>query len=359
MKKIKKQLAFLSIIILLSLSGCLPKTIIDDVHLIQGVVFDTAKTTKVKVTFVCPIQKKGNKVQIFEGIGNTVKQVKADASLESAQPFVSGQLRVALFTTNIAKKGLASTFDTLLRDVSIGNNLYVTLLEGNGRDLFEGKYKTSSNIAIYIKRLLEHNMKTGPLPTDNVHLGASRYYREGQDYYIPILKKVDNKVKLTGIALFQKDKYVGKIKSQDMFIFKGLIEKHRLDSQQFKTPLGYVMINNIRSANDCQVHINNGKPSFLIKVKLDTRIQEISREFGLTNKKTTQKIAKSVEKQLEVKATKLIKQFKSLNVDPLGLGAKYRQHYRPFKLEDWEKMYKDVPVKVEYQVNITNSGVIE
>lgn len=51
-----------------------------------------------------PHTKKGNKVQVYEGTGNAVKQVKADTSLESSQPFASGQMRVALFTTKIAKK---------------------------------------------------------------------------------------------------------------------------------------------------------------------------------------------------------------------------------------------------------------
>jgi spore germination protein len=46
-------------------------------------------------------------------------------------------------------------------------------------------------------------------------------------------------------------------------------------------------------------------------------------------------------------------------VDPLGLGARYKEHYRPFKLEEWRKMYKDVPITIKYTVNITNSGVIE
>ena len=32
-----------------------------------------------------------------------------------------------------------------------------------------------------------------------------------------------------------------------MFVFKGLLEKHKLDSREFKANHGYVMINNIRS----------------------------------------------------------------------------------------------------------------
>ena len=38
-------------------------------------------------------------------------------------------------------------------------------------------------------------METGPLPADNLHIGAF-YYQEGKDYYIPILKKHGDKIKL-------------------------------------------------------------------------------------------------------------------------------------------------------------------
>ncbi|PGZ76621.1 MULTISPECIES: Ger(x)C family spore germination protein [Bacillus] len=359
MEKIKSKLILISCITLFSLTGCLQKNIVDDVQLIQGTVFDVAKDNKVKVTFVCPIQQKGNKVQIFEGTANAVKQVKANTSLESSQPFASGQMRVALFTTKLAKKGMSTSFDTLIRDVNIGNALYVSLLEGSGTELLKGKYTTASNVAIYIKKLLEHNMETGPLPKDNLHLGAFRYYQEGQDYYIPILKKHADKIKIIGIGLFKKDKYVGKIAEKDMFLFKGLLEKHKLDSHEFKADSGYVVVNNIRSVPTYDIKIKNGKPSFFIHVHLDARIQELSKQINLENEKNTSNIEKSIQKQLDTQGNKLIKQFKSLGVDPLGLGAKYKQHYRPFKLEEWRRMYKDVPINLKYTMNITNSGVIE
>lgn len=358
MEKIIKRLLPLFCSILFA-TGCMPKLIIDDVQLIQAAVFDTDKNDRFKVTFVCPIQQKGNKVQIFSGSGNVIKEVKVNANLESAQPFASGQMRVALFTTELAKRGLSSSLDTILRDVTIGNLLYVGLLEGDGQELLSGKYSTSANVAIYIKKMLEHNMKTGPLPKDNLHMTAYRYYRDGQDTYMPILKKHKDKIRITGMALLKRDKYVGKIKSDDLFVFKGLLEKHKLDSREFKTSFGHVMINDIRSKPTYYVDIKNGKPSFLIKVKMDARILELSEQINLDQEKNVQKINTSVEKQLEKQAAKLIKKFKLLGVDPLGLGAKYRQRYRPFQLKEWEKMYKDVPVKVDYEVDITNSGTIE
>ena len=92
----------------------------------------------------------------------------------------------------------------------------------------------------------------------------------------------------------KKDKLVGTIKYHDMFVFKGLLEKHRLDSHEFKTNPGYAMINNIRSVPTYEVNIKDGKPSFYIHVKMDARIQELSRKFNLENKKYN-KIAKSIE----------------------------------------------------------------
>ncbi len=103
-----------------------------------------------------------------------------------------------------------------------------------------------------------------------------------------------------------------------MFIFKGLLEKHKLDSHEFKTDSAYVMINNIRSVPTYDIKIKNGKPSFFIHVHLDARIQELSKQINLENNKNTKNIEKNVQKQLDVQAAKLIKQFKSLGVDPSG-----------------------------------------
>ncbi|MEH6850304.1 Ger(x)C family spore germination protein [Bacillus pseudomycoides] len=368
MENFKKQVIFLFCLCLFLTSACVPKSIIDDISLIQGAVFDVAPNTdsnreRLQVTYVCPIQKKGNKVQVLQGYGNTIKQVKTTTSLESGQPLASGQIRVTLFTEKLAKKGLSSVFDTLIRDVNIGNLVYIGILEGGGngegKKLLLGKYNTASNVAIYIKKMLEQNMKSGDVPSDNLYMQTFRYYREGQDTYMPILKKKKNSIKITSIALFKQDKYVGKVEEKDMFLLKTLLDKSQLDSHEFKTKLGYTTINNIRSSPSYHVYVKDGKPSFIIHVKMAARIQEISKHTNLENKKNVEKIRKDIVKSLNTDGEKLVKKLQSLGADPLALGARFKQHYRPFQLKEWRKMYKDVPVKVQYDVDITNSGVIE
>ena len=50
-----------------------------------------------------------------------------------------------------------------------------------------------------------------------------------------------------------------------MFIFKGLLEKHKLDSHEFKTDSAYVMINTIRSV-----------PTYDIKIKMENHLSSFT-----------------------------------------------------------------------------------
>ncbi|AHA10861.1 Spore germination protein GerHC/GerIC (plasmid) [Bacillus toyonensis BCT-7112] len=202
-------------------------------------------------------------------------------------------------------------------------------------------------------------METGSLPNDNLQLNSYRYYKVGQDTFMPMLKKQKDKISIQGIALFNEETYVGKLEQKEMFVFRGLLEKHRLNSQEFKSHGGYVLINNIRSTPSYRVRIKNGKPSFYIQVKVDARLQEVSKRISLEDKKNFEVITKNIEKQLNTDSKKLLKKLKDLNVDPLGLGSKFKQKYKPFDLNEWKKIYKTVPIRVKYIVNIENSGVVE
>ena len=76
-----------------------------------------------------------------------------------------------------------------------------------------------------------------------------------------------------------------------MFIFKGLLEKHKLDSHEFKTDSAYVMINNIRSVPTYDIKIKTESLLF-INIRLDARIQELSKQINLENNKNTKTLKK-------------------------------------------------------------------
>ncbi|MGG0326874.1 hypothetical protein [Bacillus mycoides] len=78
-------------------SGCLPKTIIDDVNLVQAVIFEAYKK-QLRMTFIAPQRTKGNKVQIFQSTAHSMKGAKQLANIQAGRPLVSGQLRCIIFS---------------------------------------------------------------------------------------------------------------------------------------------------------------------------------------------------------------------------------------------------------------------
>ncbi|WP_438800836.1 Ger(x)C family spore germination protein [Bacillus cereus] len=358
MKNKRKLILIASFASICILTGCLPKMIIDDVQLIQGVIVDRIKD-QIKTTVICSLKRKGHQVQTFEGSSHTVKMGRINSSLESENDFETGQLRIALATKKFVKQDITELYEYLLRDSRIGHTVYLGIIDGKVKGFFSQKSYGRDNAVISLKKMLEHNMETGIVPTDNLHANIYRYYEEGQDTFIPIVKNSDGKIKITGLALFNKEKYRGELNLQEMYIFKGLIEKHKLDSHQFKIRNGYVLVNTIRSSPSYCIRMKNGRPFFYIKVKFDARLQEVSTNINLNQKQNVKKIEKSIEKELQVESENMIKKLQNINVDPLGFGVKLKHKYRGFSLKKWRSIYQNVPIDVEYRVNITNSGIVE
>nr|WP_257152475.1 Ger(x)C family spore germination C-terminal domain-containing protein [Bacillus cereus] len=119
-----------------------------------------------------------------------------------------------------------------------------------------------------------------------------------------------------------------------MFVFRGLLEKHRLDSKELKIHGGYVIINNIDSTPSYHIQFKNGKLHIYIQIIMNARLVETIQKMNLENKKSFEVLTKNIEQQLNIESKKIINKIQCLNVDPLGLGAKVKQKYRQFNLSE-------------------------
>jgi spore germination protein len=356
----KKEI-LLCVCMFILLIGCAKKTIIDDLDLIQASGYDR-KGNQLEVTLVVPVfaEKKKNNVVTYSSVGLTTKQVKSRANEKSFQPLASGQLRLAVYGKELAEKGIYSTVDALNRDPAIGNLVYLAIIEGSANEFLKMKPASRENIALYGKKILENNMKTGNLPQTNLHSFLFQYFQVGQDPYLPILKKDEKEIKIDGIALFQEDKYASKVPAEELFLFKSLVEVHKEGAKGVDFGDGEsIAIHNIYSRPRYEVIVKNGKPSFNIHVDMRGRIEALSKRKNLEEPGELKKIEEKTKKLWEKEAKALLTSFQKLNVDPMGLGSKFKQNYRGFNREEWETMYPNVSIKVKYDVNIIQSGVVE
>ena len=173
------------------------------------------------------------------------------------------------------------------------------------------------------------------------------------------MRHTNGKIHITGVALFKGEKMVGEIKAKDLFIFKGLLEKHAFDMHAFSYGSDSIVIQNIVSQPKYTLKTYKGIPTFFIDVHIKGRIQEITGNENLQQRHGVKRIEQAIEQDLKQKSQYLIQQFQVLHTDPLGLGKKWKAENRSFQEKEWKEQYPNFSIHTSYHVTLTNSGVIE
>jgi spore germination protein len=350
--------------LILFLSGCsfLPTYIVNEIDMSQGVGYDQAGKNAVKGTIVFPIFKrdKTSSSEVRTAIGKSSKEIRSILNNETRYPLVSGQLRVAIYGKKIAKKGINDFVDTLHRDPSIGSLVQMAIVDGEANELFKMKKYKNENVSLHIQDLLEQNMKMGLLPRTDLQSYLFQLFQIGQDPYLPLIKKENDNIRIIGMALFKDDQYVSSIPMEDLFIFKTLVDINRPGLRHFILEnRDKVVLETLYSDAKYKVKTLHGKPEFTIHLKMSSKLQEFAPSEKQRQSFDKKKYQKQVEKELEINAINIINQFKKHQVDPLGLGAKYKEHYRGFNEKQWKMYYPNIKVTVKADVEIQQTGAVD
>lgn len=352
--------AFCLFLILL-LSGCsfLPTNIVNEIDMSQGVGYDLTEKKNIKGTIVFPIFKrdKTSSTEVRTAIGKSSKEIRTILNNETRFPLVSGQLRVALYGKKIAKKGINDFVDSLHRDPAIGSLVQMAIVDGDASELFKMKKYKNENVSIHVQELLEQNMRIGLLPRTNLQSFLFQLFQIGQDPYLPLIKTVNDNIRITGIAIFKDDQYVTSIPMEDLFIFKALVDKNRAGLRQFILEnRDKVVLETLYSNAKYEVKIVHGRPEFTIHLKMRTKLQEFAPSVKQRQPFDKKKYQKQVEQDIEKSVLNIVTQFKNHQVDPLGLGTNYKEHFRGFNEKQWKQYYPDVKIHVNADVEIVQTG---
>ncbi|MEH7443061.1 Ger(x)C family spore germination protein [Bacillus sp. JJ1122] len=353
------------IFIIIFLSGCslLPTNIVNEVGFIQGVGYDLTNDGGIEGTLVFPIYKKNNSshTEVKSAFGHSSKEMRTKINNETQHRLVSGQLRLAIYGTTLAENGINDYVDTINRDPSIGSIVQMAIVDGNSKELLNMEKYKNENISLYVQELLDQNMELGQLPRTNLQTFLFQLFQIGQDPYLPIIKNVNGSIRITGIGIFKYDKYITSIPMEDIYIFKTLVEKNRTNGmQEFMLKNGdRVVLETLYSNPEYKVKIVQGRPEFIINLKMKSKLQEFAPSEKQRQSFDKQKYQKEIEQELEKKAVHIITKLKEQQVDPLGLGAKYKEHFRAFNKKQWEMYYPDVKVSVNANVEIKQTGTID
>ncbi|WP_078544127.1 Ger(x)C family spore germination protein [Litchfieldia alkalitelluris] len=360
MRTIVIGMAFFILVVVTFTSGRVEKEIVDEINIATAIGIDAAKENEIKGTVVIPVFLADQSIEnaSFEGKSVLAREVVNELQNKSADPLVTGGIRVALYGEEVAKKGINEYVDALQRDASIGSRVFLAVVDGEASEILT---KTLGNrgTGTYLRDMLSHNMNRRDLPEMNLHLFVFRYYTKGMDPFLPYIKLIEDKVEIKGLAIFKEEKMIDVVDQDNLFFFKALVQNfgEGTHTVYLEEEDEYASIKRIVSKRKIKVEEVNGDPKVTVQVYLQGVLSEYSGRK--TDEGTVQAIISELEKEIIYRSEKLIKKYQKMNADPIGIGYFAQSTLRGFDEEKWRNGYPDVEIKVEAEVDLIQTGIIE
>ncbi|MBA9026213.1 Ger(x)C family spore germination protein [Peribacillus huizhouensis] len=356
------KMILLTSMMTLFLSSCMniEPTVLNEINIATAISYDYIDKDHFTSTAVTPYylpDKRVNNVT-FTATSSLSKDVRQRMNQQTDKPIFSGKIEVVLYSKELAKHDLIRMTDTLIRDPSIGNTVYLAVVDGKAQDVLIKQFGNVDK-GTYLSNAIEHNIQSGILPKTNLHLFSYAHNSEGMDPFLPIIKPKNGNPIITGVALFDQGKFVYQTKDHENIIFKMLVETSS-NKEGFSAKLGenlFASVYNISS----KVSYNIPEPMTNSPIMINLKVEAVLREFTgeQPDKKVIRTIEKKMEKELKQRAEKLIVKLQKLEVDPLGVGEQVRTRTRSWNKDEWKSLYPTIPFQVNVNFEILESGAVE
>ncbi|AOH57006.1 hypothetical protein ABE28_021885 [Peribacillus muralis] len=346
------------------LASCgVEKQILEEVLIAEIVGYDDAGEDKIKGTVVVGVPQPGEEAnlgkEVYEAISHDINATRQQENAKTPFPIVGGRLTVILYGDELARRGLNEYVDTYRRDPMVGRDLYLAIVDGKAEDVVRMEPKLVRTPGVQVKELIEQNMRTNLTDVD-LHKYLYASHGRGIDPVMPLLEKEGDLIVVKGIALFKKDKYIGQyIPYDDGFLFKILSENFKLGSYEIKwKDNDYTNINNVESRVDYHISDANRNPRVRVAVKTKANLLEVQ-GYNLNRAVDVNKIEAKAERILEKKLNEMVNMFQAYNIDPLALGDQAKSKTRNFDRKHWEAVYPHIPIDVDLDIEMIQTGISE
>ncbi|WP_203552998.1 Ger(x)C family spore germination protein [Bacillus sp. B15-48] len=342
----------------LLLSACVNKEIIDDINIATGMGLDKSED-EIRGTIMIPVFQPDKSIDnfTFSATGTIPRETIAKMRNKSSQPIVGGSIEVIFFNEELARDGIVNLLDLFLRDPSIGARVYLGVVDGDVKEIFDGDYGDRGN-AVYLAGVIEDGIRGGSLPLTNLRQFLFDYFQKGKDPYLPYLEKTEpDLVELKGLALFKEDKVVDILSVEQMFYLKLLVDRHHRGGTIAKIGEEAAVFKLLKTKKNFQL-TNRNPYQFTIDLKLRGIVSEYTGRS--LSRKEVNEIEKQLEKQVVTESMKIIHYNQNLGIDPIGFGHFANTKTRGFDFDKWEQQYyPNAEFIINADVTITEVGMQE
>lgn len=359
---------FRVLLIFIILTGCARQRIIDDLALINALGYDLEDEDKqlMKVTTTFPIITKNGEYdqETLVVTGKSSKSARQNLKNKTNLQLESGQLRVAVYGAELARKGLTPIIDTLVRDPNIGIRVMMMLGRNDANEILSLSIKNEGQNPNYLEQFIKKIQQDSHTAKFNIFQFNRDLYEDGIDPSLPVFKVVKKNIVFDGIGLFRDDKLVDFISAKEARLLSMLDKEiHRgeldieIELEEGKKDM--IMIAYKQKKHSISITPIPGEGlRATIDIKLVGDIHEYTGEAELSDPAIQKKVEKKINQLLDKQGAELVAKLQELQVDPIGVSRYVRNSmkYPEWKKMDWRETFKTIDIKVNTHLEIDSSG---
>ena len=389
MRKIKKPIAFLLVLALLTLfSGYNGRVKIRDRVIIQGMALDAENDTyflTVQTYKPSSLQEPKNEYELHTASGSTVYEALQSINSITGQQAFFSNLQVIVISRSVADKGLSTVLDFFARYSEIRKNVTVVASACKAAELLTIDSESGILPAERINKIMSYGTDTSNYDGSKLLDITERYLSDATDAFLPLLDINENDsertVKICGVLCFSGNLPSGIMSPADSIGFNwiaGYDSRQSLivDSDSGRFTLSVQGVSCKISAKESAGNYNTDHspdsdsfpdtvPEIDIELKLKFNVNEVNSKKAVISEKDILDITPLLSEKVKERAEQSINRaFYELDSDIFEFGKYVRrdcpklyqsEKYRKLKKSDWKI---NISARAEiYRVGKTNRTI--
>ncbi|CAH1056389.1 Spore germination protein B3 [Paenibacillus pseudetheri] len=369
----KVILAFISLILLISVTGCWNYSEVDDISIVAGVGIDKGESEgELSVTVEIVDTKVGMKsspagFKILTLSGKTIFEIARGIISITGKKLFWSHSKAIVLSEELAREGVIKVIDWYNRDTETRSDVYIFVSkEKTAKEVISLSSVTESITAFALAQQMRSEKNVSTAPVVEVWDFIDKLEASGEFAMAPLINiHEQNKTKnaqVSGTAIFRMDKMVGTISGEETKYMLFAINQIEggvlpLNDEQGKPAFSLEILSNKTKVKPVWI---DGKLQMQINTETQVGLDEVMTPEEFNNIDSKNVLEKRAGKELQKRILSVIHRVQQdYHADIFGFGElvheRMPQTWKKVK-ENWGQEFSELGVVVNSKVFIKSSG---
>lgn len=288
--------------------------------------------------------------------GKSPRDVRLQADLKVEQTLDLSMLSTVLMSDNTAKNDIYNYLDIYFRDPFNPITVKLALVQGELGPFFDISTRMKSESGEYYERFIESLEENSIAIPYTMQTVGSVLFQPGKDLALPYLKMDEQGLpSVEGLALFSGRSFSGESLSPEQSLLLNILN-NTLGRQ---TMVNYLYEDQpvsfrVMKANR-DIKVSDG--GITINNNLDVVINEFPQDH-IERERVRKDLEKFLSSEVQKEMEKVIDKLQKAKSDAIGIGEIVRAFHTKYYHEDWSEHFSTLDIKVNVNLEITQTGVL-